>query len=109
MREYWVFLYRDGSLLAFEGTSYNTNRVALAQRAPNVLSFWCQEADTRDDAIGQVLLKLYDQTQQPFQHVCSPCDREHVELKTVVDSRESCTYMHDTENCPACRERSLGL
>lgn len=76
MGKWYVYLDRDGSIRVKPDFS-----VVVGEATTDVtLSLWLVEALNPVQAAGKVIAKLYDQTQQPFQHVCTPvpCDRPHL-------------------------------
>lgn len=82
MEPYTVFLFRSGAVFVIYGT---VDWISLEGRDLPILTETVVAA-SETAALGLVLLKLYDQTQQPFQHICV-CERPHVDDPFNIESR----------------------
>lgn len=80
MEPYTVFLFRSGAVFVILGT---VDWISLEDREMPVLTETVVAA-SETAALGLLLLKLYDQTQQPHQSVCV---RPHVDDPFNIEDR----------------------
>lgn len=106
MPKYTVFLFRSGRVYVREGVHAAPNAIQ-----PPILTTTV-EATNEYGAMGKLLLELYDAANQPFQHICPPCDKPHVDDPFDIEGRltehtdTSCTA---DKPCLACTQRMYGL